>query len=151
MADVRDELQGDRAPLLAACLQEAMRLFPTTPMLSRETTVELAWNGVTVPAGTQILIVNGFHHRDRSRLPYADRFAPEEWVDGDAGSDRGFNHFSQGPQGCPGRNLALLLGTAVLACVLRERDPLRAVRGAEGLDAAKPLPYVLNPFALRFA
>lgn len=149
-AVVAAELEGDEAPYLAACLQEAMRLFPTTPLLSRETLVDVAWNGVTVPAGTQILIVNGFHHRDRQAFPYADRFAPEEWTEGSAGSERAFNHFSQGPQGCPGRNLALLLGTAVLAQTLRAWPGLEATAGAGDLDPVQPLPYSLNPYALRF-
>ena len=62
-----------------------MRLWPTTPMLSRETTTEdVEWGGETVPAGTQVLIVNTFGHRDRDRIDYADRFAPEEWIEGDA-------------------------------------------------------------------
>jgi cytochrome P450 len=69
---------------LRACLQEAMRLWPTMPLLSRERLVDLTWNGATVPAGTQVLIFNTFHHRDRERIEYADRFAPEEWTDGDA-------------------------------------------------------------------
>lgn len=149
-AVVEGELDGEEAPYLAACLQEAMRLWPTTPLLSRETLVDVAWHGVTVPAGTQVLIVNGFHHRDRAAFAYADRFAPEEWTEGDAGAERAFNHFSQGPQGCPGRNLSLLLGTAVLAQVLRGWPRLTASGGADGLDPAKALPYALNPYALRF-
>lgn len=71
------ELKRKRMPCLAACLQEAMRLYPTTPLLSRELLVDVAWNGSTVPAGTQVLIVNGFHHRDRQAFDYADRFALE--------------------------------------------------------------------------
>jgi cytochrome P450 len=144
------ELEGEEAPYLAACLQEAMRLFPTTPLLSRETLVDVAWHGATVPAGTQVLIVNAFHHRDRAAFDYADRFAPQEWTEGDAAGERAFNHFSQGPQGCPGRNLALLIGTAVLAQVLRGWPALEATDGAGGLDPSRPLPYSLNPYALRF-
>jgi cytochrome P450 len=150
-AVVDRELEGEEAPYLAACLQEAMRLWPTTPLLSRETLVDVAWHGATVPAGTQVLIVNPFHHRDRAAFDYADRFAPEEWTEGDAGSERAFNHFSSGPQGCPGRNLSLLLGTAVLAQVLRGWPDVTATGGADGLDPAEALPYSLNPYALRFA
>ncbi|MCW3040722.1 MAG: hypothetical protein JWM31_2627 [Solirubrobacterales bacterium] len=149
-AAVAQELEGEDAPYLAGCLQEAMRLFPTTPLLSRETLVDLAWNGATVPAGTQVLIVNAFHHRDRAHVPYADRFAPQEWTAGDAARQRAFNHFSSGPQGCPGANLALLLGTAVLAQTLRGLPGLRATDGAGGLDPGRPLPHSLNPYALRF-
>jgi cytochrome P450 len=144
------ELKRKRMPYLAACLQEAMRLYPTTPLLSRELLVDVAWNGSTVPAGTQVLIVNGFHHRDRQAFDYADRFAPEAWTEGDAASQRAFNHFSSGPQGCPGRNLALLVGTSVLAQVLRRWPDAAATAGAGSLHQDNALPYSLNPFALEF-
>ena len=95
-----------------------------------------------------MLWVNLFHHRDRDRLEFADRFAPEAWTDGDAGGDWSLNHFSHGPQGCPGVHLALLVGTAVLSEVLETRD----VRlQAPQLDADKPLPHMLDVFRTRVA
>ena len=81
----RAKLADEPSPYLNACLQDAMRLWPTTPLLSRETVEDVEWHGATVPAGTQLMIVNTFHHRDPDRVPYADRFAPEEWIDGDGG------------------------------------------------------------------
>jgi cytochrome P450 len=100
-----------------------------------------------VPAGTQLLIVNTFNHRDRDELEFADRFEPDAWLTGSAGEDWQFNHFSHGPQGCPGTALALLVGREMLAKVLRSR----AVRLLEPkLDPAKPLPAMLDYFALRF-
>jgi cytochrome P450 len=133
---------------LRACLQDTMRLWPTTPLLSRETVVEVAWDGAIVPAGTQVLIVNTFHHRDHERLDYADRFAPDAWTEGDAGQEWAFNHFSHGPQGCPGTNLALLVGSTVLARLLTARDPRLLT---PGLDPARPLPHMLNVFGVRLA
>ena len=103
--------------------------------------------GRSVPAGTQVLIPNTFLHRDRERHEWADRFAPERWVDGEAAGDWSFNHFSRGPQGCPGAALALLLGTAVLATVLRA-GPVELA--SPSLDPAKPLPHMLDFFGLRF-
>ena len=111
---------------LEGCLEEAMRLWPTTTMLSRETLAETEWGGAAVPAGTQVLIPNTFLHRDRDRHAWADRFAPERWVSGEAAGDWSFNHFSRGPQGCPGTALALLLGNAA-ALVRRSRCPPRPV------------------------
>jgi cytochrome P450 len=133
---------------MRACMQEAMRLWPTTPLLSRETLVDLSWNGSVVPAGTQILIVNTFHHRDRDRHDFADRFAPEAWIDGDASSEWAFNHFSHGPQGCPGTNIALLVGATVLAELLLRGEP-RLLEPS--LDPDRPLPHMLNVFGIRVA
>jgi cytochrome P450 len=132
---------------LEACLEEAMRLWPTTTMLSRETLAETEWGGVSVPAGTQVLIPNLFLHRDRDRHDYADRFAPERWVSGEAAGDWSFNHFSHGPQGCPGAGLALFVGKAMLATILLSSD-VEVV--GQKLDPSKPMPHMLDYFGLRY-
>ncbi len=138
--------RGDR-PYLQACLQEAMRLWPTTPMLSRESVRDADWDGVRVKAGTQLLIVNTFNHRDRGEVAFADELAPEQWLSGEAAGDWQFNHFSHGPQGCPGTALALQVGTEMLGVLLREHE-LRLFEPA--LDPARRLPHMLDYFSLRF-
>lgn len=147
-AEVEAEL-GEAAgggPFLDACLHEAMRLWPTTPMLARETVADVDWDGAKVPAGTQVLIVNTYLHRDPDVHAFADRFAPEEWTQGGAAEDWSFSHFSHGPQGCPGSGLALLLGRALIAHVLAER---RVRLLAPKLDPDRPLPHTLDFFAAR--
>ncbi len=132
---------------LGACLEEAMRLWPTTSMLVRETVTETMWDGEAVPAGTQVLIPNTFLHRDPSRHEWADSFAPERWVAGEAaGDDWSFNHFSHGPQACPGQALAMLLGEAALAAVLAAGEPTLA---SPSLDPSKPMPQMLDFFGIR--
>jgi len=54
---------------LEGCVQEAMRLWPTTPILVRETVKEDVLGGATIPAGTQVIIINSFNHRDRETVP----------------------------------------------------------------------------------
>jgi cytochrome P450 len=134
---------------LGACLQDAMRLYPTTPLLSRETIGDVRWNGATIPDGSQILISNTFNHRDPDTIPFADRFAPGEWLEGGAAESWSFNHFSHGPQGCPGTQIALFVGKGMLAELLATRR-LDLVGGPE-LDPGEPLPRMLDIFALRFA
>jgi cytochrome P450 len=133
---------------LEACLEEAMRLWPTTTMLSRETVDEVEWAGEAVPAGTQVLIVNTFHHRDSEVVEFANRFYPEAWTKGSAADDWTFNQFSHGPQGCPGAWLALFLGKAMLAAVVQRRRP-RLV--GPKLDPTRPLPHMLDFFSVRVA
>jgi hypothetical protein len=147
-AKVEAELTaGGDLPYLEACLEDAMRLWPTTTMLSRETIADTDWRGVTVPVGTQVLIPNTYLHRDRERLDYADRFAPDRWVSGEAAESWSFNHFSRGPQGCPGAGLTLSIGKQVLASLLRShRVELLSPR----LDPARPLPHMLDYFGIRF-
>jgi len=137
-------------PRLRAVLLEAMRLWPTTPLLARETLTDLVWHGVRVSAGTQILIVNVFHHRDPDRLgEAADHCTTSGWLDGPFDDDWGLNHLSHGPQGCPGANLALLVGTATLAALLARGAPQQRAGGR--LDPGKALPHMLDPFALCLA
>ncbi len=125
---------------LAGCILEAMRLWPTTALFGRVQAEEVRWkNGQKTPAGTQLLIHNLFNHRNRARIPFADRFAPEEWSEGTAGEDWSFNFFSHGPQGCPGYGLSIFLGQAFLGRLLAQATP-RITRGTL-LDAEKPLPH----------
>lgn len=156
LAEVRAELAGKRltaaksvagAAYLAGCIQDTMRLWPTTPLFGRVTTEDIRFpQGEPVPAGSQVLIHNLFNHRNRDRVPYADRFAPEEWVTGGAAADWSFNFFSHGPQGCPGAGLAVFLGQAFLGRLLTRADPV--VTAGPQPRPGKPLPYSLDLNAL---
>ncbi|MCH9736801.1 MAG: cytochrome P450 [Actinomycetia bacterium] len=127
---------------LAGCLFEAMRLWPTTTMFGRVATRDVEFpNGAVLPAGSQTLIYNVFNHRNRDRIPYADRFSPGEWVSGEAGSDWSYNFFSHGPQVCPGIGLSMLLGQTVLAHLIDAGTPV--ISGTR-LDPGKPLPHSLD-------
>lgn len=147
-ADLRTAEGVASLQLLGGCLHEAMRLWPTTAMLSRETVGEVDWDGVPVPEGTQFLIVNSFNHRDREHTELADLFAPDQWVTGDFAEDWSFNHFSHGPQGCPGTALAMFVGQAILGALLHDNEIEPA--GGPSLVAGKPLPYSLDYFGLKF-
>jgi cytochrome P450 len=65
------------AAYLRASVLEALRLWPTTPAVLRDTTAGTAWANGTLRARTGIVIFTPFFHRDPEALPYADSFAPE--------------------------------------------------------------------------
>lgn len=137
-------------PYLRACVLESLRLWPTTPMVLRETTTETVWgNGAVLPAHTHVLIYAPFFHRDGTRLPYADRFAPELWLRDRTAEDWPLIPFSEGSAFCPGRNLVLMLTSAMLALLLHGHRNIRLVPPAR-LDPTRPLPGTLNNYALRF-
>ncbi|MEO3785087.1 cytochrome P450 [Actinocorallia sp. B10E7] len=135
-------------PFLRACVQESLRLWPTTPAILRESTRETVWHGRTMPAGTGMLIFTPFLHRDDQLLPFADSFAPDIWLDGTAEENWSIVPFSAGPGECPGRQLVLLSVSLFLAGLLREHD-FRQVAGAR-LRSDRPLPRTLGPFRLHF-
>ena len=114
-------------------------------MLSRELLSDQEWAGETVPAGTQVVIVNTFEHRNRDRLEFADRLEPDIWIDGEAAAERAFNFFSSGPQGCPGARLSLAVGGRLLGGLLeRGLEPV-----SHDLDPAERLPQMLDFFSIR--
>jgi cytochrome P450 len=131
---------------LGGCLLEAMRLWPTVGLLVKVAHRDVEFpSGAVLPEGRQALIYNVFNHRNRARIPYADRFSPGEWVSGSAGQDWSFNFFSHGPQNCPGGGISVFLGQAVMANLLNA-GPLSA-RGVR-LDPGKPLPHAVDLYGL---
>jgi len=128
---------------LEACVQETMRLWPTTPFIAREAVGEEVIEGSSIFPGTQVLILNTFNHRDGETSVTADTFYPDQWFNG--APDLPYNHLSGGPQVCAGKDLALFISKAVLAVLLHKANYTleRPV-----LDPAKPIPSMLNHFAL---
>jgi cytochrome P450 len=133
---------------LRAAVLESVRLWPTTPAILRESTRATDWSGGTLPAGTTLLVLPPFYHRDRRTVPYADAFAPDVWLDGRADRAVALMPFSAGPGQCPGEDLVLLTTSTVLSALLGRFD----VRpdDANPLDPPRPLPGTLNPFTLAF-
>lgn len=144
-ADLSDADAFEGLGYLAGCLSEAMRLWPTTPLLARETTRETTLSGESLDAGTQVLIVNTFNHRAPEGVDDPDAFKPERWEDG--GRDYRFNHLSNGAQDCPGGPLVYLLGKAVLGRTLERYD---VELTHPSLDPSRPLPHMLDHHEIRF-
>lgn len=156
-ARVRDEMaEGDPgAPRelrrLRAAVLESVRLWPTTPMILRETTRDTEWAGALLPAGTALLVYAPYLHRDDDALDVAHRFAPELWLGdgpaGDARTDWPLVPFSEGPGVCPGQNLVLLTASTFLATLLEHHD--HALTHPRSLDPSG-VPGVISPFRVRF-
>lgn len=112
----------------AGALREAMRLWPTTPLIARE----------NIDDRSQVMIPNVFNHRDPDEPDY-NEVKPERE------QSYRFNHLSNGSQDCPGAPLVMLIGTAVLERVLSDYE-LRY----EG-PSLEPVPEMLDFFQIRFA
>ncbi|SEF37868.1 Cytochrome P450 [Amycolatopsis pretoriensis] len=139
-----DPAEPQQLGYLRACVLEAVRLWPTTPMILRETTEETAWG----PAGTTVLVYTPFFHRD-AELPYADRFEPDIWLDGRARANPALVPFSAGPAICPGRDLVQFCTSTMLANLVRGRD-FEQVSGPV-LAPDRPLPATMDNFHVKFA
>jgi cytochrome P450 len=132
---------------LRATLLEAVRLWPTTPAILRETTAATELGGVPLPAGTLVLICPAFFHRDRERHAWADDFTTRLWT---GEPPRALLvPFSDGPAVCAGRNLVLFLTAQFLAALLDEHAV--RVTSRVPIRPGRPLPGTLDPFRLRVA
>jgi cytochrome P450 len=136
------------APFRAAFM-ESLRLWPTTPAILRETTRETHWGHGTLPAGTSLLIFAPYFHRDDDRLPFANRFAPEIWMDGSRRDKWLLVPFSAGPAICPGHNLVPLLGAAMAQSLVLGRRLSQV--GPSALDQRRPMPATLDHTSLRLS
>lgn len=140
-------------PRLRAAVLEALRLWPTTPLLLRDSTVETRWGGAPLPAGSALVIPTWYFHRDDRSRPDADRFTPQRWLDDEGRENLSVEDwssmpFSGGPGTCPARELVLFTTSTFLAGVLEGRQH-RVTPSV--LDGGRPLPRGLDPFLLRLA
>jgi cytochrome P450 len=147
-ADLCDPRALGGMSYLGGCLHESMRLWPTTPLLAREAVHDVTLAGEAVPAGTQILILNVFNHRDRDHVEDADRLVPERWRTSET-PDYRFNHLSNGSQDCPGGPLVMLLGKAAIAQMLSRwtltlEEPALPAGGG-------PMPTMFDFYSARFS
>lgn len=126
-------------PFLRACVLEAVRLWPTTALLVRQSTEETGWGGEPLPAGTRFLIYTPYFHRDGDVVPHADRFDPA------APAEPGVVPFSR----CPGQDLVLLVTSTMLAALVR-RHTYR-LTSMPALSPDCPLPATLDNVGLTFA
>jgi cytochrome P450 len=143
-ADLGDPQAVGALSYLGGALHEAMRLWPTTPLLARETTRDTTLAGQKLPEGTQVMLLNVFNHRDPD-TPGSDELRPERWQSGER--NYRFNHLSNGTQDCPGGPMVMLLGQAVLARVLAAH---RLRLEDSPIEPGKPLPRMLDFFQLSF-
>ncbi|GAA0207172.1 cytochrome P450 [Saccharothrix mutabilis subsp. mutabilis] len=114
-----------------AGILESARLWPTTPVILRESTIATRWHGTWLPENTTFIVFAPYFHRF-----YGDTCRPELWPN----EEPALVPFSAGPGVCPGRDLVLVSAGTML-------DTLREHLEFETLDP--PFPATLNHFALR--
>jgi len=78
--DQRAELAGDFS-LIPNAVEEILRYEPPSPVNARWTTAELTLHGVTIPAGSRVILITGSAGRDERRYPNPDDFDIRRKVD----------------------------------------------------------------------
>ncbi len=111
----------DALPRTRAAFEEAMRLYPPAPTLSRQATEVDRLGDVAVTPGTNIQIMPWTLHRHRQLWEAPNAFRPERfWPENRSAIDR-FQYlpFGAGPRVCIGQTFAMKEGVIALAVLLR--------------------------------
>ncbi|KAK5655330.1 hypothetical protein OQA88_5897 [Cercophora sp. LCS_1] len=107
---------NQRAPFLAAVLNEGLRLYPPGAINMPRTVPAggATIDGRYVPGGTVVGIAQFAAYRSPTHWVDPLTFAPERWLPGEPGFQRyaddrreAFKPFSSGPRNCVGQNLAV--------------------------------------------
>jgi cytochrome P450 len=117
-----------------AVAYESLRLLPAVRVFTRTPSADVKLAGITLPAGSTILISNQHLHRDPAHWPNPEAFDPARWLDGGLARDPlGSGHFfpfGRGPRACVGGAFALAYLQTALATI--------AARAKVHVDSTEP-------------
>jgi cytochrome P450 len=137
----------ERLALTKRFIEEAMRLFPSAPIISRVTAKPASLGGVALGRGARILVPIYVIHRHRALWSEPDRFDPDRFrAEAQAGRPRyAYMPFGAGPRMCIGASFAMIEAMAIMATLLRgvrfeivDDEPPEPVSGIT-LTPGKPL------------
>ncbi|MVN86183.1 cytochrome P450 [Deinococcus sp. HMF7620] len=106
-------------PLLHACLQETLRLYPPAWLLPRQATAPVTVGGVPLDAGAEVSVNVFLIQRNGRFWPEPNAFRPERWAQVGR-TPEAFLPFGAGARMCIGNHLALLEAALIAALVLRD-------------------------------
>jgi cytochrome P450 len=111
-----------RLPRVRATIDEAVRLYPPAPSLSREAIAPDTLAGEKIRAGTLVVISPYVLHRHKTLWRDPDLFDPTRFMPGQRETIDRFAYlpFGAGPRVCIGMGFALQEATIFLAAILRD-------------------------------
>lgn len=111
-------------PYLTMVVKEAMRLYPSAPVIGRRAVVGTEIDGVRIPAGADVLVSPWVTHRHPGHWDEPERFDPERFTaEAEAGRPRyAWFPFGGGPRACIGQHLSMLESVLALAVLLQAYD-----------------------------
>ncbi|WP_332693227.1 cytochrome P450 [Bosea sp. (in: a-proteobacteria)] len=115
-------LSGSGLALTRAVIEEAMRLYPPVPSLSRTALADDAVGGrCFIPKDALVVISPYLLHRHETLWREPDRFRPERFLPGarEAIDRYAYLPFGAGPRVCIGQQFAMVEASIVLATLLR--------------------------------
>lgn len=115
-------LSGERLSLTRAVIEEAMRLYPPVPSLSRTALADdVAAGRCAIPKGAFVVISPYLLHRHETLWSAPEQFRPERFLPGARETIERYAYlpFGAGPRVCIGQQFAMVEAVIVLAALLR--------------------------------
>ncbi|PJN29587.1 hypothetical protein CG736_03420 [Kitasatospora sp. CB02891] len=111
-------------PALKRVLFEALRMYPSSYLLSRQASVDTTLGGYAIPKDATILYSHYGQQRDERNFPHGDEFDPDRWLDKDGTevTASAFMPFGFGAYRCLGESVAVLEATYCLAMMVHQWD-----------------------------
>ncbi|CAB4009248.1 cytochrome P450 4V2-like isoform X1, partial [Paramuricea clavata] len=100
---------------------EALRLFPSVPLMVRELTEECKFGPYHIPEGCSVLVAPMALHRNPEVWDDPDTFNPDRFLSETNVGRNPFAYvpFSAGPRNCIGQKFAMMEEKVVLASIIR--------------------------------
>ncbi|XP_058811489.1 cytochrome P450 4c3-like [Topomyia yanbarensis] len=107
---------------LDCCIKEALRLFPSIPIITRRLTEDVLIDQYTIPASANAIIVLYQLHRDPKVFPNPEKFDPDRFLPEVVQGRHQYAYipFSGGPRNCIGQKFGLLEEKAIFTTILRK-------------------------------
>jgi cytochrome P450 len=114
----------DKLVVTRAVLDEAMRLYPPAPVMTRQAAAATELGAAVIPVGALITIPIYAVHRHRRLWDDPDRFDPERFAPERRAkiTRTQFMPFGFGARTCIGSSFAMMEGVAILATLVRGAD-----------------------------
>lgn len=110
----------DAMPYTRAAFEEALRLYPPAPTISREPIEPEVWRDLKIVKGANVQIMPWTVHRHRKLWDQPDAFLPERFLPGNREKIDRFQYlpFGAGPRVCIGASFAMQEAVIALAVLL---------------------------------
>nr|XP_022907367.1 cytochrome P450 4C1-like [Onthophagus taurus] len=130
--------------MLERCVKEALRLFPSVPVIGRKLTTDVKLENYLLPADCTINLEIFITHHDKNIYPDPEKFDPDRFLPENIKNRHPYAYipFSAGPRNCIGQKFAMFEEKTILAYILKHYK----VTAIESQETVKPMmELILRP------